>query len=223
MNQLYNEFITYLDNADKEHCVQIVTGWLSERKIDIITLYNEILEPALKTPDSKIANNTARIWEEHLRTSIIRTIIECCYPFIIRDLKEKNIQVNKGKVIVVCPPEELHEIGARIVSDYFTLCGFNSIFIGANTPQNDIVDVIKYSKPVYVAFSVTNHFNLVATRAVIKKVLDIKKEPGQNFTLIVGGNAFKHNQYLYKEMGADMFLNTFTDIQNLKGSNHASL
>jgi MerR family transcriptional regulator, light-induced transcriptional regulator len=120
---------------------------------------------------------------------------------------------------VVCPPEELHEIGARMVADYFTLCGFNTIFIGANTPQNDIVDVIKFSKPVYVAFSVTNHFNLVATRAVIKKVLDIKKEPDQNFTLIVGGNAFKHNQYLFKEMGADMFLNTFADIQNLKGIN----
>lgn len=218
MHQLYREFIPYLESGNKQRCVQIVLDWLTEKKIDIVTLYSEILAPALINQNSQPVNNIPGVWGEHLKTSIIRTIIECCYPFIIRENKEKNVPQTKGKVVIACPPEELHEIGARMVSDYFTLCGFDSVFIGANTPQNDIIDAIKYIRPVYVAFSVTNHFNLVAAKAVVKKAMDLKKETDQSFILIVGGNAFKRNPNLYNEIGADMFLDTFQDIQKLKGN-----
>jgi MerR family transcriptional regulator, light-induced transcriptional regulator len=217
LHQLFAEFISYLDNGDKEHCVQSAIDWLSDKKLDIVTLYNDILEPALKESFYQAKDRAYCVWEEHLRTSIVRTIIECCYPYVIREAREKNIMSTESKIIVVCPPEELHEIGARMVADFFTLNGYDVLFIGANTPLTDILEVIKYSKPSYVAISVTNHFNLVATRIVIQKVINLRTDMALSFTIIVGGNAFKRNPYLYKEMGADILLETWEDIQNLKG------
>jgi methanogenic corrinoid protein MtbC1 len=31
------------------------------------------------------------------------------------------------------PPDKQHELGARMISDYFTMNGFKSTFVGSNT------------------------------------------------------------------------------------------
>ena len=102
---------------------------LERKEIDIVSLYTEILGPALNSMEQE-ENDEAFIWREHVRSSIIRTIIENCYPYVIFEREEKynNIKVDK-KVAVVCPSEELHEIGARMIADFFTLLGLSLIHI----------------------------------------------------------------------------------------------
>ena len=57
-----------------------------------------------------------------------------------------------------------------MVHDYFTLNGFDSTFIGANTPVDVIVDSIEYTNPDYVAISVTNLYNIVNAKKIIEKI-----------------------------------------------------
>ena len=86
MHPLYDEFVSYLDDEDKEKCVQFVLSNLQNHALDIVTLYNEILTPALYADFCKEEEKEICIWKEHIRTSIVRTIIECCYPFIVKAL-----------------------------------------------------------------------------------------------------------------------------------------
>lgn len=213
MHPLFNEFIAYLDRHDKDKCVQLVTTNLADGTVDIVSLYEEIITPAQHAGTNSFSLMPISIWEEHARTSIIRTVVECCYPFVVRERDTKFRSSFRGRVIVVCPPGELHEIGARLVADYFTLCGFKADFIGANTPLEDIVESIRAIQPRFVAISVTNYFNLVTTRSAVEKILSLKNE--LNFQLILGGQACQDNLLTCQQMGSARLLHSFADIRKL--------
>lgn len=208
MHPLYKDFVKNLEKEDKKACVDLVLDSLKNGKIDIVTLYAEVLTPSLK--NMKFAEEDARVvvWKEHIRSSIVRTIIESCYPYVIEQRKGHG----NGRVVVVCPTEEYHEIGARMVADYFTLLGFEVTFVGANTPLDDVVAGIRHEKPKYVAISVSNFFNLVAARRSMGALLKARKEDGAKFKILVGGGAFLKNPALAKGMGADKLLQTYDDI-----------
>jgi MerR family transcriptional regulator, light-induced transcriptional regulator len=215
LHSFYNEFLTYLNRQDKEHCVSSVLGKLSDGEIDIVTLYEEILTLSLREQFCRESGTEICIWEEHVRTSIIRTVIECCYPYLIGERDRLYNPGKKGPVIVTCPSEEYHEIGARMVADFFTLCGYDVTFVGANTPREEVFSAFTFIKPVFVAISVTNYYNLVAARKMINRLREIRTEIKGDFRIIVGGIAFQDNPSSAGEMGADRLLVTFSDIKAL--------
>ena len=214
MQPLYPEFLNYLEEENKEKVLQFVLSKLRSKEIDIVTLYNELLRPALNDMKCEGTEEFC-IWKEHVRSSIIRAVIENCYTYVIQERDEKyKAKTNGEKVMVICPTEELHEIGPRMVADFFTLCGYDVIFIGANTPKKSFLSAIDIIKPVYIAISVTNYYNLVATQKVIA---EIRKQKYKDFKIIVGGHAFDRNPEMYAKMGADLLLQTFDDIKKLRG------
>ena len=215
MNSLFDQFLSYLDKEDRHGCLKLVLNKISKNEIDIVTLYDKVLAPSLRESFCREKQRQICVWEEHVRTSIIRTVIECCYPYVIKERDEKYKSTPKGKVIVVCPTEELHEIGARMVADFFTLCGFDSTFVGANTPQSDILEAIEYVKPVYIAISVSNHYNLIAAHKMVQKIREVRASTGIEFKIIMGGYAFEQNPEMGKQMGSDLLLATFDDIRRL--------
>ena len=215
MHSFYKEFLTYLDRQDKEHCVSFVLDKLSSGEIDIVTLYEEILTPSLREQFCRESGTEICIWEEHVRTSIVRTVIECCFPYLIGERDRLYISGKKGQVIVTCPVEEYHEIGARMVADFFTLCGYDVTFVGANTPREEVFSALTFIKPVFIAISVTNYYNLVAARKMINRLKEIRTETKGIFKIIVGGIAFQDNPSSAGEMGADRLLVTFSDIKAL--------
>jgi methanogenic corrinoid protein MtbC1 len=222
MHPLYDEFISYLDTEDKEKSVRFVLSHLQDKSIDVLALYNEILTPAMYADFCPEAERAICIWKEHIRTSIVRTIIECAYPFVVERRNEKYGPNIKGRAVIICPTGELHELGARMVADFFTLCGFSIAFVGANTPQDDIINAIKYVRPTYVAISITNYYNLVAARRLVLKIRETVKDV--SFRLILGGQACRENPDACEKIGADMVLQTFEDIKNLtRGTDNAAL
>jgi hypothetical protein len=72
-------------------------------------------------------------------------------------------------------------------------------------------------QPEYLAMSVTIPHNLVAARKVTKALRQIRDTSHAQFQIVVGGQAFYHNRDVAEEMGADLLLDTFEDIQRLAG------
>ena len=110
MHPFYSEFVSYLDAEDKEKCVRAVLSRLAAGEIDLVTLYEEVLKPAVNSPPVSSYDSRTVIWLEHVRTSIVRTIIECCYEHVL-DLKEKEFGPGyRGKIIIACPADEYHDL-----------------------------------------------------------------------------------------------------------------
>jgi methanogenic corrinoid protein MtbC1 len=211
MQEIYASFLKLLDQEDRQACVELAVNLLAAGEIGIVPLYQQVLTPALREKVNQHTGKTLSVWREHIRTSIIRTVVECCYPYVIKD---KSSPFNKGRVIIFCPLEELHEIGARMVMDFFILCGFEAIFIGANTPHKDIVEAIEDALPDYVAISVSNDYNLVASRRTLRQIIEVKEKERLKFRIIAGGTAFEGRPGLAGEIGAEFLLQTFEDIKH---------
>ncbi len=212
MEKYLDEFLDYLEKEDRYSCIKYVNDALSSGKFNIVDLYEKILKPSLNNIECNLKDKKLCIWKEHVRSSIVRTIIENCYSYVINERNLDKSPKKTGKVVVFCPDGEYHEIGARIVSDFFTLCGYDSIFIGSSTPKEEFISILDVLNPRYIAISVTNYYNLVAAK---KAITEIRKTASGNLKILVGGNAFVRNPEAYKEIGADGFIDTFSDIKAL--------
>ena len=181
---------------------------LENKDVDVIDLFQNILTDALHRIDCKELDKEC-IWREHIKTSIVRTIIEVSYPYVLRKLD--SVEKNNKKVLIVCPSEEYHEIGARMAHTFFTLQGYESVFIGANTPLNVILDSVKYLKPDYLAISVTNFYNVIKAKETVEAI----KLFNPNIKIIAGGQAFDIDSAL-ETVQADYHITTFDSIKDIK-------
>ncbi len=209
---MHQRIAVLIDQGDREGCVNASLGWLTSGAGDIVSLYEEILAPYLNSMGSE-AVTPESIWREHLRSSIVRTVVESCYPMVIKE-KELRKPSPKGKALVLCPDDELHELGARMVSDLLVLCGFDSVYIGANTPKAVVISAVRDIKPTMVAVSVTNFYNLSVAAETIRL---IKEAADGAIKVIVGGRAFKRNPAASKFVGADAQLDTYEDMVQMFG------
>jgi methanogenic corrinoid protein MtbC1 len=218
MDMLYEKLLKYLQREDKEQSLELCMEVLKSGEIEVVELYEEVLTPALNNIIHENLDEVDNlIWKEHVRSGIIRTIIENSFSFVLKDKIKYNFN-HVENVIVMCPKFEDHDIGARMVSDFFTIAGYNSTFIGANTPESTILKAIESINPKYISMSITNYYNLVATKKTINRI----KENSPKITFLLGGYAFNNNPNIYKDIGGDYLLKSFQDVLNLSrevGSN----
>jgi methanogenic corrinoid protein MtbC1 len=211
MDDFYLEFKKLLDEENREECLKYVISNLDNKKFNLEYLYLHVLKPSLRisecSKDEKIC-----IWKEHVKTSIVRTIIECCYPYVVKQRKTRIKKEYGFDIVILCPDGESHELGARIISDLFEINGLKSLFVGGNTPKEEFINVLNIVKPKYIGISVTNFYNVVAAKEAIIK---IREKSVYNVKIIVGGNAFINNPNLYSEIGADFYLDDETKIGDI--------
>jgi methanogenic corrinoid protein MtbC1 len=214
MREFYKEFSEALDKEDKERAVHLLLQLLESGDLGIVQLYTGVLTPVLNDWDCIEEEDSTFIWREHVRSSIVRTLLELSYPYVLLERDAKGTERKDVNVVVLCPPEELHEIGPRMVADFFTLEGYDVTFVGANTPIETFIASVAAIKPRFVAMSVSNNYNLVALRKAIERIRDVLPDGTE---IIVGGGAFISNPGLAEELGADRHIRTFEDIKALDG------
>lgn len=210
MHELYQKVLQALQMEDKEQAVKLSLDALEHQQVTVMALYENILGPALANIVNEYDDEGDLIWKEHVRSATIRTIIEAAYPYVLKE--QADVTGEREKVIVMCPELEDHELGAKMVSDFFQIAGFNSYFIGARTPLKTIVNAIKDVKPKYLVISVTNFYHILS----VKRLIDHLKEfTDSDLTFVVGGRAIDANPDSVVTLGADSHLRNFEDIKQL--------
>jgi methanogenic corrinoid protein MtbC1 len=217
VEKLYDRFRSLLDAEDKYGCVRLALDSLGSGEIDIVSLYEDVLRRAAREEFCTLKQRNLCIWEEHVRTSIVRTVLECCFPIIMEARGRKHGDSPKGKVLVVCPTEEYHELGARMAADFFTLCGFDVTFVGANTPQEQIVEAVGDIDPAYVGVSVTNPYNLIAVRRTVQHLREVRDRVGASFKIVLGGDAIANRPDMVRQLGGEALVEDYQDICQLIG------
>jgi len=175
---VYLHYLNSLLDGDKKQCVQIVTGLLNQ-DVSLKEIYLDLLQRAMYRIGQMWENKRCMIANEHMATKITESLIELSSEYFSG--KNRN-----GKTaLITCVDKEFHELGARMVAGFMEAMGWNIIFIGSNTPQNEIIELIKEKRPDIVGIS--NNFYINFSR-LAKLVAGIKQEnPGQE--IIIGGQA----------------------------------
>jgi len=211
MEKIYEQLEQYLENENKEEAVNYILSKLQMKEIDVTDLYSFVLTPVLNNMKCKLEDKRICIWKEHVRTAIVRTIVECSYPYVIE--KRNAMQhKKKGTAAILCPPDEYHDLGARMVADFFTIAGYDAIFVGSSVPYQDFYHAVHVIRPSVVAISVSNYYNLVAAKRMIE---ELKKALDYPLRIVVGGYAFHDDPNKVKAVNADYYTKSFDDILKL--------
>jgi len=71
MKKLLKDFLEYLTNEEKEKAVNLIVSKVANKEIDIITLYEEILTPALNQIDTNTKDENEGIYSEPDETDFL--------------------------------------------------------------------------------------------------------------------------------------------------------
>lgn len=211
MHQELFEFLEILTAERRFEALQYILNLLDQKKYHFTKIYEEILTPALNGMQAS-GDENRDIWNEHIRTSIIKTIIENIYPYVISDRNLRSVTQGK-QVVILTPPDEFHTIGARMVKDVFTYLGYDAIFVGANTPFRVLASGLLSRQIDYVAISITNPYHLVSTRNMIESI----RQLNQNVQIIVGGHAIQKLGEKVALLRADFIMTDFESLKRLEG------
>ena len=120
------------------------------------------------------------------------------------DMIESKRAKRRGKTLVaVCVSDELHEMGVRMVADFFEMDGWNTYFIGANTPTQSLIAAVKERKADVVALSSTMSFHLPS---VDHHIRSLRQDPDtRHVKIIIGGYPFNIVPGLWQKVGADAY------------------
>ena len=128
-----------------------------------------------------------RLWEqnristaqEHVATAISQLALAQLYPHLPRAART-------GKsALVACVVGELHDMPARIVSDFLDMSGFDVRFLGADVPTENLVACVRSESPDLVALSATMSFHFEALREAVAAVRATPE--GARVPVLVGG------------------------------------
>lgn len=139
--------------------------------------------------------NQITIPQEHYCTAATQLIMSQLYPYIF------SSERNGHTMIVTCVAQELHEIGARMIADFFEMDGWDTFYLGANMPSPSIVRDIVRREVDLVAISVTLTSHIRAVSDLIAAVR--ADERCQQVKIMVGGYPFNIEAELWQQVGAD--------------------
>ncbi len=138
--------------------------------------------------------NRISVAQEHYCTAATQAIMSQLYPYIFSG------QRNGRTLVAACVAGDLHELGARVVSDLLEMEGWDTIYLGANVPSSDIARVVIEREAKLLALSTTMTFHVRVTASLID---EIRRSRAAAVKIMVGGHPFNVAPELWRQVGAD--------------------
>jgi len=197
LKKISDIYVDFLLQGKRSEAIELIISNVNG-KIALEDVYLKILQPAMYTVGKKWQNNEINIAVEHYCTAATQMLLAMLFPLCLgADTKKKK------KMLGCCLGSELHELGMRMVSDFFEFAGWSTYFLGAVTPSESLVETIKKEEPDVVCLSVSMYFGVPQAEKVIKMIKGIDTYPPPK--VLVGGLAFNVNPELSVRIGADGF------------------
>ena len=199
-------FLAALLGGDHKKCLKIAKESISTGK-DMEQFYLHIIQPAMYEIGMLWERGTISVAQEHLASAIVGRVMAST------SMLEITPEKVKGKAVITSAPNEFHEIGAWMISDILEHEGWDVRYLGANTPANDLLELLRSYQPSVLAMSVTMPFNILKAIEIINIIkgdVELNK-----ILIIVGGRPFNENIELWQSTGADYFAANATEIKTL--------
>lgn len=206
---LYQKYLALLLNGKRKDCTRIVHQLL-DQGIDIRKLYTDLFQKSLYEIGRMWEYNRISVAREHLVTAITEGLMNLIYPRLFE--KATADSLNERKVIISCAANEFHQIGGKMVADIFELNGWDSHFLGANTPVDQMLAYIQEENPDLLGLSVSVYFNMPALKTSIEAI----RSDFKNLDILVGGHAFTWGEtHMIKQYNAPHYVSSLDELHTL--------
>jgi MerR family transcriptional regulator, light-induced transcriptional regulator len=158
-------------------------------------IYLRVFQPAQYEIGRLWQTNRISVAQEHYCTAATQLIMSQLYPHLFATAKIGRT------LIATCVSGDLHEIGVRMVADFFEMEGWDTFYLGAGLPHASVIATIDERKPDVLAISATIPYHVEAVRELIGAV---RRHPGTDgIKILAGGYPFKQDPDLWRKVGAD--------------------
>lgn len=187
------EYNMSLLNGDRKTASDLVLKAVKDG-IEIRDIYLNVFQISQYEVGRLWLDNKISVAKEHFCTAATQQIMSQLYPYIFSTERNGNVLVaaNVGK--------ELHEIGVRMVTDFFEMDGWDTYYLGANTPSSSIIEAIEENGARMVGLSIAMWFHLPYLKKVI---LELRERYDDSIKILVGGLAFQNSGDKWRELNAD--------------------
>ncbi|MBD3341656.1 MAG: cobalamin-binding protein [Candidatus Lokiarchaeota archaeon] len=188
----------YLDlvlNGKRNDATKLILDSVEEG-FSIKKIFLNVFQPVQREIGRLWQTNKISVAQEHYCTAVTQMIVSQLYPYIFQE--EKNGYI----LVATCIGGELHELGVRMVADFFEMNNWDTYYLGANTPIQSIIETIINRKANLLAISATMSKHI---SEVTKLIQQIRQTEVKDIKIIVGGYPFNLIAKLWKEVGADGF------------------
>ena len=194
---ILNQFIEAILAPDINRAIEISNKYINN--IDEVKIFWQgVILPALYEVGRQWSENIITVGQEHMATSVCQRVMAVHYPKVL-----EYVDYDSKSVLVACSPHELHEVGARMISDFLEIEGFNSFFLGANTPNESIINIIKVEFPIAIAISTTLVGNIIELKKLIEQIRE--DTDTKDIKIILGGQSFLIDPSLLEGLDYDFY------------------
>ena len=158
-------------------------------------IYLGVFEPTQHEIGRLWQTNRMTVAQEHYCSAATQLIMSQLYPQVFTAAR------NGHAMVATCVSGDLHEIGVRMVADFFEMEGWSTFYLGANTPHSGVVATIVEQHADLLAISATISHHVGAVQELIRGV---RAHPGSSqVRILVGGYPFNQDPQLFEKVGAD--------------------
>lgn len=202
----------YLDTLlqqDRNQAVRLVLDAV-DSGVSIREVYLDILQRTQHEIGRLWQTNKINVAQEHYCSAVTQLVMSQLFPRILSQTPPRK----NRKVIVSAIQGDLHEIGARMVADFFEMEGWETVYVGANTPIGDLVALVgKDPRPQCLALSAAMSTHFTAIRRTIEAIRS--EQANAKMRILVGGYAFIFIPELWRKLGADGYAENAAQAVNV--------
>jgi methylmalonyl-CoA mutase cobalamin-binding domain/chain len=168
-----------------------------ENGTSIDDIYTKVFEPALREVGRLWHNGQISVAIEHYTTTATRDTMHAVA------LSQRNLASAGGhRAVVTCAGGELHDLGAYMVSERLQAGGWESYYLGANTPADATISAVEHFDAQVLGISSTLSIHLGHVRELIDS---LKTGSASDAKVVVGGYPFNLSASLCDKVGADAY------------------
>lgn len=200
------KYLEAILNGDRNSAESLILATLDEG-VTIPEVYEEILAPAQARLGRMWHRGEINVADEHFGSAATQSIMSMIRP------RFPNKKPNGCTVVATATPGDLHEIGLRMVADLFEIDGWHVIYLGANTPTTDLIELLERHKPDLLALSVCTGLTLRDAGELIESVRESSSI--SHIKILIGGPPFMDATDLWRSLGADGCASSATEAVKL--------
>jgi methanogenic corrinoid protein MtbC1 len=163
--------------------------------VSLKEIYLDVFAPAQREIGRLWQMNEITVAQEHYCSAATQLIMSQASAPIFEGLRSER------KLVATCVAGDLHEIGPRMVADFFEMAGWRTYYLGANVPTEAVIQTVADTGAGVLAVSASIAFHVSAVKQLIDRVrADARCGAVQ---ILVGGHPFNSDSSLWQTVGAD--------------------
>jgi len=197
--ELATQYRAHLLNRNRQKASQLIMRSVNNG-IDVKDIYLHVFQNSLYEIGHLWQINQITIAQEHFFTAATQMIMSQLYPYIFANHK------NGLRMIAASVDSNMHDIGIRMVADFFEMEGWDTYYLGGNAPAQAIMQALEETRPNLLALSVTIAKQIPVVQKAIQNIRE--NDAYKHTKVIVGGPPFNMSDGLWKKVGSDGFART---------------